>query len=185
MKSVLFKQATGRNILVFLVLYVAMVAFVMVPAQKFMETHGEGTGPLDLQQFYNADKALEMLGQYDAEVRAFYRKTELTADLAYPVVYTLFLGLLWLFLLKKAFAPGHFVQRLWFVPFVGFFFDLIENACILRLLGQSPDFSRGTAVAASVFSGLKWGFAFASMGLVVMGLIVWLVRAVRKRPQGA
>lgn len=180
MKSFLFKQATGRNTLVFLALYIAMVAFVMVPAQKFMETHAGGTGPIDLQMFYTADKALDMLGHYDATVRAFYRNIELGADLAYPLIYTLFFGLLWLFLLRRAFSTTHFLQRLWFVPFVGFFFDLLENACIVSLLGQAPDFSSSTIAMAAVFSGLKWAFAFASMGLVALGLVAWLIRVLRK-----
>ena len=175
MKSLLFKLATGRNILIFLVLYAAMIAFVMVPAQKFMEAHG-GAGPLDLLQFYDANQALVLLASYDAEVRAFYQKIEYSADIVYPIIYTLFLGVLWLFLLKKAFAETHVARGFWFVPFLPIVFDLCENVCILVLLGQHPNFDRDTASITAVFSAIKWAFVYLTMILLVTGMLKWAVR---------
>lgn len=181
MKSLLFKQATGRNVLLFLGLYIVMVAFVMAPAQHFMESHTGGVGPLDLQLFYGTGHALNMLGHYDAEVRAFYRDVECGADIVYPVVYTLLLGLFWLFLLKKTTASSHFLRRLWWVPFIAIFFDYAENICIVHLLDQAPVFNYKTLEATVAFSGLKWSCFLCSLVLLVTGLLRRALIALKKR----
>lgn len=183
MKSLLFNQATGRNVLLFLGLYITMVAFVMAPAQHFMESRTGGVGPLDLQLFYGTGHALNMLGHYDAEVRAFYRDVECGADIVYPVVYTLLLGLFWLFLLKKTTALDHALRRLWWVPFIGIFFDYAENICIVHLLDQAPVFNYKTLEATVAFSGLKWSCFLCSLVLLVTGLLRWAVIALQKRTQ--
>ncbi len=47
--------------------------------------------PLDLMFFYTPAKAFEMMDKYGEAGRAVYLKIELTADIIYPIIYTLFM----------------------------------------------------------------------------------------------
>jgi hypothetical protein len=180
MKQRLQSLATGRNILILIGLYVALVVFVLTPAERFLKAHSTGDPPLDLKMFYGPDEAYPELVQLDEEGRAFYRRFEMSWDLVYPVLYTLLFSLLWLFLLRRAFPSGHFVQRLWFVPLLPIGLDYLENACIVSMLNGLPEQSAGLAQAASVFSALKWiGFLTAFL-LILVGLAAWGMKRFRK-----
>ena len=53
-----------------------------------------GVGPIDLQFFYTPDKVYSMVSAYGESGRASYRLFELTGDIIYPIIYTLFLACL-------------------------------------------------------------------------------------------
>ena len=174
MKQFLYRIATGRNALICMVLYVLMISQVMNRAQQRMEEHSGGTGPVDLAIFYKPQEALDMIGRYDAETIDFYRRFIFTGDLVYPIIYTFFWGLSTLFFFKKAFPEGHFMHKLWFVPFVPFWFDMLENALLYQMLHTYPNDVAQLAQAASVASGLKWISAFCAIGLMLTGLGAWI-----------
>ena len=61
--------------------------------KKFDVASG-GVGPIDLQFFYTPDKVYSMVSAYGESGRASYRLFELTGDIIYPIIYTLFLACL-------------------------------------------------------------------------------------------
>jgi hypothetical protein len=63
------------------------------------------------------------------------------------------------------------MQRLNAVPAGGLLFDLLENIAIVAMLSLYPSIPDSLAWLTAIFSSLKWLFAFASIALIVVGLI--------------
>ena len=94
--------------------------------------------PLDLMFFYTPAKAFEMMDKYGEAGRAVYLKIELTADIIYPIIYTLFYGLLLSWLFQRSFKSGSKIQKWNVMPVGAWFFDLLENVGIVSILAMYP-----------------------------------------------
>jgi len=69
-----------------------MMGYIMPPAGGIMAFAANNhVTPLDLMFFYTPAKAFEMMDKYGEAGRAVYLKIELTADIIYPIIYTLFM----------------------------------------------------------------------------------------------
>lgn len=169
--------ATPRNLLIFWILYFIMAGGVMGQMGKKMEAVAGPAGPIDLLiPTYSIEKAHEMIASYGDEGRALYRTIELTADVAYPLIYGIAFALLIAFLWKKA-APNKKWAR--YLPLIAVFtvvFDLLENSMIVLLLNSYPQQPDGIAQMAAIFSLMKWLFVFANVGAILAGAIGWLIR---------
>jgi hypothetical protein len=166
------KYTKGWLILALLALEVLFNAIILPNAQAILETASGGTGPIDLQFFYTPEKAYTMVAAYGDAGRATYRTIELTIDILYPIVYTLFFSLLITWLFQRGFAADSKLQRLNVVPFGALLFDLLENTSIVAMLSLYPSTPTILAWLATIFTMLKWGFAGASILLVVAGLVM-------------
>ncbi len=102
----------------------------------------------------------------------FYRNFELSIDILYPVIYTLLFCLLISWLFRRGFPSHSRMQRWNVLPLGGWFFDLMENLGIVGMLSVYPSTPAllGWLTAGSTF--LKWLFAGASIGLVLLGLVM-------------
>jgi hypothetical protein len=181
MRATLERWATGRNILILLGLYIAMVALVLTPAEKFLKAHSTGDPPIDLQMFFGPDHVYSEFRSMDHEGLHYYRRVEQTADVIYPAIYTLLFGLLWLFLLRRAVPQRSFLQSLWYIPFIAIIFDYLENLCIIMIINKAPATSQGLATALSAFNAAKWLFFFVTLALLGTGLLFWLRQGMQKR----
>ncbi len=137
--------------------------------------------PLDLMFFYTPTKAFEMLDKYGDAGRAIYLKIELTADIIYPIIYMLFYGLLISWLFQRAFKSDSKIQKWNVVPVGAWFFDLLENVGFVSLLAIYPSKPVLMAWLTMLFGLLKWGFAFLSIGLVLVGLVKAAMNGFRKQ----
>lgn len=161
------KNTSGRLILLLIACYILIQVFLFVPQSGRMA----GTGPIDLLFFYTPEKVYGMIDAYGPELRAQYRTFELTADLLlYPVVYTLLLAFTISWLFQRGFARDSRMQSLNVVPVGAWFFDLLENLAIVGMLSIHPDRPAALAWAATVFTMVKWGFAVASLLLLLVGV---------------
>jgi hypothetical protein len=136
--------------------------------------------PLDLMFFYTPDKAFEMIEKYGEAGRSIYFKIELTADIIYPIIYTLFYGLLISWLFQRAFKPDSKMQKWNVMPVGAWFFDLLENVGVVSMLSMYPSKSSFMAWLTMIFSSLKWIFAFITIGLVLVGLVRATMNRFRK-----
>src|SRR3990172_5003926 len=98
--------AKGWLVFILFLLDVAFVGFIMPIAAALMKGDAGGPGPIDLQFFYTPAKVYGMIEAYGEYTRAFYRNVELTVDIIYPIVYTLFFSLLITWLFKRGFAEN-------------------------------------------------------------------------------
>lgn len=131
-----------------------MLVVVMPGAEADLKKLSGGFGPLDLLLFYSPNTAWKYLDAYGPMGRQLYLFLELTADLAYPVFYTLFLWAVTLWLMRK--TTGRPFQRSWLLPVLPFCFDILENAMLCLLLLFYPEKPILLALLASVFTLLKW-----------------------------
>jgi hypothetical protein len=160
------RHATGRNVIVFFLLS-AIFMFGVMPAAGARI----GAAPLDLRLTYTAAEAFEAVAAYGEAGRAAYLLTQLTLDIAYPVVYTLFFGLLIAWLFRKGLPAESRLHRLNAVPLGAFAFDILENLSVAALLGAYPARPAVVGALAGAFTLLKWLFAGAGAVVVLIGLV--------------
>lgn len=181
LSDTLQKYAKGWLVLVLFALDFLFVAVILPGTQARMEANSGGTGPIDLQFFYTPEKVYSMIASYGDATRAMYRTFELTGDIVYPVVYTLFFSLLITWLFQRGFAANSRLQKLNVVPFGAWLFDLLENLGIVTMLSLYPATPAVIAWLATIFTVIKWSFAGASLVLVLTGFGMALKNGFKKR----
>jgi hypothetical protein len=110
-------------------------------------------------------------------------KIELTADIIYPIIYTLFYGLLISWLFQRAFKPESSMQKLNVMPVGAWLFDLLENIGIVSMLGMYPSQPSALAWLTMLFGLVKWAFAIGSILLSLFGLVKAALNGFRKQTQ--
>ena len=181
LSATLGKYVNGWLVLVFLAGEIFFNAVVLPGQQAKIQAGSGGTGPIDLQMFYTPEKVYGMITSYSAEVRASYRVFEMTGDIIYPIVYTLFFSLLITWLFQRGFAPNNKMQKYNVVPFGMWLFDLFENIGIVTMLSVYPSTPAVVAWLATVFTLTKWLFAGASLILILTGLVKAAMNGFRKQ----
>ena len=171
------KNASGRNILIL------MAGIILLNATLFSNmsaSMAEGTRPIDLMFFYTPDQVYAMVDAYGPDLRPVYARFELTADILYPILYTLFFCLTISWLFERGFDHGSAIQRLNLLPLGAGLFDFLENFSIVAMLTLHPAQPAAVAWAATLFTMAKWLFALAALVLVLIGIAA----ALRKRASG-
>lgn len=156
--SFLVRIATGKNVLLLIVLFVAFSGFIMPSLEADIMALSGGVGVIDLQLFYTPNKVFSMLSAYGPQGTHLYIIAQWTVDLVFPIIAGLMFATLFLWLGQK--------QWWWLGPFVTLV-DWVENVFVTLLLVQFPDFSPPTAWAACVFTSLKWATIFFSNSLIL------------------
>lgn len=175
------RWATGRNILLLVGLYVAMVGAILPLAQARLQAASGGVGPLDLRLSYTPAEADAALRAYGDVGRHFYLLVELTLDVLYPVVYALFLSLTLTYCFRLVLPAEHGLLRVALLPLATMIVDYLENAGLVTLLVNYPRSLPAIAAVASVLTTVKWTLAIASLTAVVVGLAAVVVKRVRSR----
>lgn len=181
LSATLRKYASGWLVLVFLAGEVFFNA-VILPAQSAKIAAGSGgLGPIDLQLFYTPAKVYGMIEAYAPELRTSYRTFEMTGDIIYPIVYTLFFSLLITWLFQRGFPSNSGMQKFNVVPFGAWLFDLLENICIVTMISIYPATPAGLAWLATICTLIKWLFAGASIVLMLIGLVKAIMNGFKKQ----
>ena len=174
--------ATGWRVIILLIADALMMGYIMPLAAGLMAFAANNSVlPLDLMFFYTPEKAFAMIDKYGPAGRDLYMKIELTADIVYPIVYTLFSGLLLSWLFQRGFRPGSLMQKYNVMPVGAWFFDLLENLSIVSMLAMYPSKPAIMAWLTMIFGSLKWAFVFASIGLALYGLVRALMNGFRRQ----
>lgn len=181
LSTTLRKYGNGWLVLVFLAGEIFFNA-VVLPAQSAKIAAGSGgLGPIDLQLFYMPDKVYGMIESYSPEVRSSYRTFEMTGDIIYPIVYTLFFSLLITWLFQRGFASNSNMQKYNVVPFGAWLFDLLENVGIVTMLSIYPSTPSVVAWLAGIFTLIKWSFAGVTIILILTGLVKAALNGFKKQ----
>jgi hypothetical protein len=180
-RAFLNRQATGRNIFIYLVIFIFFNAVVLSWAGGRIEAISSGVGPIDLLFSYTPDQAYEMVEAYGEEGRSFYAAIELTADVIYPLVIFLLFGSLLAYFTSRAFPADSPVQKFVALPVLGLVTDYLENIGIVSALLTYPSRLDTLVQFANVFTMLKWLSAGLTILLIVVGLIALLVKRISAR----
>lgn len=174
--SFLSGLATGRNVLILLVLYLFFAAYALPhAAASLQEASGQPDfKPLDLRFGFTPEEAWQALDVLGPSGRASYRFAETVTDIAYPLTYGLFFSLLIFFGFAK--SGGRLARMRWLgvLPLVGTLFDWLENLGIVQLIDAYPARADGWAQFALRMGEIKWIFAFIGIAGSLTGLIGWL-----------
>lgn len=181
LSATLKKYANGWLVLVFLAGEIFFNAVVMPGQQAKIAAGSGGTAPIDLQIFYTPEKVYGMIASYSAEVRASYRIFELTADILYPIVYTLFFSLAITWLFQRGFASNSNMHKYNVVPFGAWLFDLFENLGIVTMLSVYPSTPALLAWVSTIFTLFKWLFVAPTALLLLFGLIMALKNGFKRQ----
>lgn len=181
LSNLLHRYAKGWLILVLAVLDFLFIGVIMPRLQAGMEAASGGVGPIDLRFFSTPEQIQSMIEAYGEAGRASYRTIELTADILYPIIYTLFFCLLLSWLLQRAFAADSSVRMLNVVPIGGWLFDLLENVGVVTMLSIYPNTSVLIAWATILFTIVKWVFALATVVLILYALVLAIKNRFKKQ----
>src|SRR5690349_5963272 len=163
--------AKGWRVIILLVADALMMGYIMPVAGGILALAANNSVlPLDLMFFYSPEQAFAMIEKYGEAGRAIYWKIELTADLIYPIIYTLFYGLLLSWLFQRGFRSDSKIQKWNVMPVGAWFSDLLENVGIVSMLAMYPSKSAPLAWLTMIFGSLKWAFFLVTIVLVLVGL---------------
>lgn len=133
-------------------------------------------GPLDLMFAYTPTEAFAHIAALGDEGRLAYRLFLVTADFAYPISYTLLFAWLIVMLKRKTRWEGSRLPVM--LPLLVFGFDMLENTSVVALLFAYPSQPVSLALAASIFTTLKWIMAGVSILAIMLLVVLRLTRAV-------
>lgn len=177
------KNAKGWLVLVFMGLFFLFNLVIMPSGQRWLGGNTDEVGSIDLTLAASPSTLFNKVEAYGEQGRNVYRLFALTADVAYPIIYSIFLGLAITYLFRRIFPAGSAWQKLNLLPFAALVFDVFENLSIVALLSTYPQQISWLAILTIILNFIKWVCAGGSTLLVLAGLIGWLVVSLRK-PKG-
>jgi hypothetical protein len=167
-----YEWTTGGRLLFLLLANAVMMDYIMSVSSAILELAANNSVlPLDLMFFYTPAEAFTMLEKYGPAGRMLFMKIELTVDLIYPMIYTLFLGLLISWLFQRAFPSDSKMLKWNVTPAGAWLFDLLENVVIVVMLSMYPAQPVFLAWLTMLLGILKWATAILSIGLVLVGFV--------------
>ena len=176
--------AKGRWVLAAFIADAIMAGYVMPVAAGILAFAANNSVlPIDLMFFYTPEEVFAMIDKYGEAGRSIYWKIELTADIIYPLAYTLFFSLLISWLFQRGFSSNHQIQKWNVIPVGGWLFDVLENAGIVSMLAVYPAKPAFLAWLTMIFGSLKWAFAVVSIGLSLIGLVRAVMNGFRKQEE--
>ncbi|WP_373552458.1 hypothetical protein [Haliscomenobacter sp.] len=183
MLNKLQKWATGRNVIIFVLLDVIFMMGVMPYMHALMtKAAGKSVAPIDLSiPTWTPEQGYALLDSYGEAGRSLYLIIDLTADVVYPIIYGIAFALLLTFLVRKIAPSNKWLPYLAFLPLLAVVFDYAENATIITMLNAYPEKLIGVAKLGGIFTLCKWVLVFATIGGSVIGLIVWGIKGITKR----
>ena len=154
---------------------------VMPSGQKFMGGRAHEVGSIDLTFGASPASLFDQVEAYGPQGRVVYRIFTLTADVAYPINYSLFMGLAITYTFRHIFPEKSWLQKLNLVPFGALLFDVLENIGVASLLTAYPQRFIWLAGYTVIMNFIKWILAGTSTLLVVFGLVGWWVVSIKNR----
>ncbi len=159
MKPLFHKHASLRLSLLLFGLVVVFNVLIMP-----LLTGDKEVTPIDLQFAYTPERAYELIDSYGDETRSIYARGEMTFDVVYPIVYTLFMSVTLMLLYPDKW-------KIAWLPYVIFAADIFENTGIIIMLKNYPEQLRSVAWITSGFSTIKWMLVGLVAVLILIGIL--------------
>lgn len=159
----------------------AVYFFMLTVTIPEVMKYSDGMKLLDMQPTgYSAEYAKHLLDTLSEQGRKVYLFKQIPFDMIYPGLFAVGYSLLLTFLFKKGFDLKSKIYYLSLVPVFAGLFDYLENIGVIVMISMYPKFSPAIASTTSVFSLIKSALAIAFFVLLVVGVIAWLIKKVRK-----
>ena len=171
------RYSNGWVTLAGLVIFI-LFSLLVLPAQTGGADSEAGTP--DLSLYYSPASLYRMAEDYGPQGRNDYVVARFTFDLVWPVVYTLFLATSISWISTRAYPAGSRLQRANLTPLLGMLFDYLENISTSLVMLRYPAQTPLIDSLAPLFTLLKWLFIAASFALLLVGIVSYLFRRVRR-----
>jgi len=168
-----------------LLLLVAMLPFVFIffPMRhsRLESIAGYPLRVFDTRLSYTPSQVSELASDISESGRQLYAVTEVTLDLAFPLLYTTWLSVLLALSLPKAWPSWPGAEHFILLPFLGLLGDLAENICLSMLMWAYPLIPPWLVILSNLASQVKWGAGLASFGLILVASAVCIVKWMQRR----
>ncbi|MGY5852294.1 MAG: hypothetical protein RTU92_01865 [Candidatus Thorarchaeota archaeon] len=177
----LIQRATGKNMLIFLIISVVTIMIMSLAIVPIMDAESGNLSSLDTRFFYTYDDVTELLTALGPTGRLYYLYQKIV-DSFFPIGYgiglTLALGYLWK--RNELKTSWSFIILL---PVIGAVFDYTENILITTQLVSFPVISEVIVNLAVIATILKWVFLYAAFALLFILILVVIIKSVRTGKQ--
>ena len=175
------RVSKGWVALLALAIFLAFTALVLPDQSARARKDSGNAGSPDTSFFYAPDDLYRMAEAYGQSGREAYVRARFTFDVAWPLVYTLFLSTTISWVGGKAFLPGSRWRLTNLAPVLGALFDFLENVSTSLVMLRYPAHTAVVDFLAPLFTLAKWGFIGGSFVLLLIGIIVGAWRWSRNR----
>jgi hypothetical protein len=134
---------------------------------------------LDSDPCYDSEEAYALIRKFDSPSRQLYAWTEITVDMIFPIIYSLLLSLLIIYIFQKSSNKTTY-ESLAMLPFIAMLFDYCENVLIAVMLFDYQREHFALARVASLATKLKFSFLAVSLAAILFGLIWLAIRSLSK-----
>jgi len=169
---------------VMLILNIIMINWVMPKgSQRIIDSADdpENAEILDVKRFgFTKAEAFLSLNAMGEEGRKHYVKFHKHEDLAFPIVYGLFLAFTLFLLNRKRIQKRRLMYLIPAVPLLAMMADLVENHHIVLLIRQFPDLDNITVKIAAMANSIKWGSVSLSLIMIALFAVVNIVGRISK-----
>lgn len=136
---------------------------------------------LDLHFSYSSAQVYEHLATLGEDGRHAYIRMALSADLAFPVIYSLALSIALIMILQRLFPPTSRFRYLSLFPFLIVIIDWCENLSLAFVTSAFPEPVDWIVNFASFFTSLKWTLVVLTVLMLLTAITIQTVNGNRSR----
>ena len=165
--------ATNTDIGLLFAVVLCFMTWLLPSATASLERlSGMPDAVLDKRFTYTPDEAYALLSAYGVAGRRRYARNALMLDVLFPLAYGMFLTLVGLRVSLWLCMPSGFLRHVSLLPLLAVGFDYLENTSVVILAWKYPKRMAPLVRLSSTFTSLKWVTVAASVGLIVVGLLL-------------
>lgn len=174
-----YKFSSGWVVLSALLIFILFAIFILPGFSEESARYANGMDTPDTTLFYGGADLYSMAEAYGEEGRQAFIDMRWTLDLAFPVIYTLFLVTCASWLLRRVIPVDSKWRLLNLVPLAAFILDLLENSATSLVMVRFPQRCLFGQVLAPIFSPLKWLAVASSFLLILLAVLLYLTRSLK------
>jgi len=181
----LYRVSSGWVALAGLIIFLAFIGLVLPDQAAQAEVYSGDLGSPDSSIFYTADQLAAFAEAYGPQGREAYIQARWTFDVAWPLVYTLFLTTSISWLLKKS---GNHTSRLALInllPVFGMALDFMENTAASIVMARFPRNTPILAHLSGVFTAFKWILIALGFAALILAIFLMLGKLIKKPKQSS
>lgn len=167
-----------------LAVFLLFSALVLPGQAATAETYAGEAGSPDTRGFYSAEDLYEIAEAYGETGRRLYVRSRFTFDVAWPLVYALFLTTAISWAYAHTFSPDSQWQLANLAPLLGAGLDYLENVALSLVMVRYPDRTPVLDTLAPVVTLMKWLLVGGSFLLLSIGIAVgtwrWFASRMRR-----
>jgi hypothetical protein len=175
-------QHTLKNkLLQLLILFLLLLTFNLLLFPSFEYSYaGEKLRIPDIRFAYSPDEINLLFNQLGATGRMLYTFQTAVVDMIYPLVYSLFLFMLF-GVANSNKKQTKMIKAIRLMPFGIALFDYLENFNSLQMLSDFPEITAFSVATGSLFTSIKWILVVFTVLILLAIAVDLLLKYVRKR----